>query len=117
MSTRQNLIVIGNGMVGHKFLEAFAEKTESKAWNVTVFCEEPRPAYDRVHLTEFFNGSSAEELSLVEAGFFQNKGFELRLGDKAVAIDTVAKTVTSALPQRSVQREQWIWRLRLNASL
>lgn len=104
-------------MVGHKFLEAFAEKTESKAWNVTVFCEEPRPAYDRVHLTEFFNGSSAEELSLVEAGFFQNKGFELRLGDKAVAIDTVAKTVTSALPQRSVQREQWIWRLRLNASL
>ena len=97
MSTRQNLIVIGNGMVGHKFLEAFAEKTESKAWNVTVFCEEPRPAYDRVHLTEFFNGSSAEELSLVEAGFFQNKGFELRLGDKAVAIDTVAKTVTSAL--------------------
>ena len=96
MSTRQNLLVIGNGMVGHKFLEAFAATSEAKGWKVTVFCEEPRPAYDRVHLTEFFNGSSAEDLSLVEPGFFQNNAFEVRLGDKAVAIDTRAKTVTSA---------------------
>ena len=42
---------------------------------VTVLCEEPRPAYDRVHLSEFFSGKSAAELSLVEPGFFERTGF------------------------------------------
>lgn len=83
-------------MVGQKFLEAFAASPEANAWDVTVFCEEPRPAYDRVHLTEFFSGSSAEDLSLIEAGFFDNSGFTVRLGDKAQAIDTNGKTVSSA---------------------
>ena len=96
MSTRQTLIVIGNGMVGQKFLQAFADSPESKSWDVTVFCEEPRPAYDRVHLTEFFSGSSAEDLSLVEDGFFEASGFTLRLGDRAETIDTEAKTISSA---------------------
>jgi nitrite reductase (NADH) large subunit len=36
-----------------------------------VLCEEPRPAYDRVHLSEFFAGRSADDLSLVAPGFFE----------------------------------------------
>ena len=40
---------------------------------VTVLCEEPRPAYDRVHLSEFFAGKSADDLSLVAPGFFDKR--------------------------------------------
>jgi nitrite reductase (NADH) large subunit len=63
---------------------------------VTVFCGEPRPAYDRVQLTSFFSGKSAADLSLVPAGFFEQHGIALRLGDKAVAIDRTRKLVRSA---------------------
>ena len=48
------LIVIGHGMVGHKFLETLFADAGAATFDVTVLCEEPRPAYDRVHLSEFF---------------------------------------------------------------
>ncbi|WP_454726544.1 MULTISPECIES: nitrite reductase large subunit NirB [Cupriavidus] len=87
------LIVIGHGMVGHKFLESLAE-AGSQDIEVTVLCEEPRPAYDRVHLSEFFAGKSAEDLSLVEAGFFERSNMLLRLNARATTIDRAAKTVS-----------------------
>ncbi|MEN9426068.1 MAG: hypothetical protein RLZZ220_417, partial [Pseudomonadota bacterium] len=55
-----------------------------------------RPAYDRVHLSEFFAGKSAEDLSLVAPGFFGQTGFSLRLKARASAIDRRKKTVTTA---------------------
>jgi nitrite reductase (NADH) large subunit len=89
------IVVVGHGMVGHKFLESLAEAGLQGA-EVTVLCEEPRPAYDRVHLSEFFSGRSAEDLSLVEPGFFERTGFTLRLAARAVAIERRENTVTTA---------------------
>jgi nitrite reductase (NADH) large subunit len=81
-------------MVGHKFLESLAE-AGLKGAQVTVLCEEVRPAYDRVHLSEFFAGKTAEDLSLVEAGFFERTGITLRLASLAASIDRAAHTVTT----------------------
>src|SRR2546427_1983555 len=64
--------------------------------NVTVLCEEPRAAYDRVHLSEFFSGKSAEDLSLVAPGFFEASGFTLRLAARAAAVERRERTVTTA---------------------
>ncbi|SNT24733.1 assimilatory nitrite reductase (NAD(P)H) large subunit precursor [Noviherbaspirillum humi] len=89
------ILVIGHGMVGHKFLESLNEAGIRDA-EVTVLCEEPRPAYDRVHLSEFFAGKSADDLSLVAPGFFERDNLLLKLNSRAVAIDRLAKTVTTA---------------------
>ena len=89
------IVVVGHGMVGHKFLESLAEQGLSGA-EVTVLCEEPRAAYDRVHLSEFFSGKTADDLSLVEPGFFERTGYSLRLAARAVAIERRNKTVTTA---------------------
>ena len=89
------IVVIGHGMVGHKFLEQLHELGTTQA-EVTVLCEEPRAAYDRVHLSEFFAGKTADDLSLVEPGFFERSGFTLRLAAKAVAIERRTRTVTTA---------------------
>ena len=89
------IVVIGHGMVGHKFLESLAESGLKNA-EVTILCEEPRAAYDRVHLSEYFSGKTAEDLSLVEPGFFERTGFKLRLAAKAVAIERRTNTVTTA---------------------
>ena len=99
------IVVVGHGMVGHQFLQSLAEQAELaksgdrpglQGAEVTVLCEEPRPAYDRVHLSEFFSGKTAEDLSLVEPGFFERSGFTLRLAAKAVAIERRERTVTTA---------------------
>jgi nitrite reductase (NADH) large subunit len=89
------IVVIGHGMVGHKFLESLAESGNT-ALQVTVLCEEPRAAYDRVHLTEFFTGKSADDLSLVQEGFFDQTGYALKRNARAVSIDRAAHTVTTS---------------------
>lgn len=87
------IIVIGHGMVGHKLVECLAEDA-AHGLDITVLCEESRPAYDRVHLSEFFAGKTADDLSLVEPGFFERRNVLLKLNAKAVAIDRDARTVT-----------------------
>jgi hypothetical protein len=87
------IIVIGHGMVGHKFLESLAA-SGAPHLEVTVLCEEPRAAYDRVHLSEFFSGKTAEDLSLVAPGFFERDNLLLKLNARAVAVDRKAKKVT-----------------------
>ena len=44
-----HIVVIGHGMVGHKFLETLAASGQANL-RVTVLGEEPRPAYDRLVL-------------------------------------------------------------------
>ncbi|MGR9052985.1 MAG: FAD-dependent oxidoreductase, partial [Gammaproteobacteria bacterium] len=94
-SHKQTLVVIGNGMVGQHFLAGLMNSAVKDSFQVVTFCEEPRPAYDRVHLSEFFTGKTADDLSLVETGFFEDNGIILHLGDKAVEIDRASKTVVS----------------------
>ncbi len=97
MSSKQRVVVIGNGMVGHKFLEQLVEDSVGFAGiEVTVLAEEPRAAYDRVYLSAYFSGKTAEDLSLVKGDFFADAGVFLHLNTRAVAIDRTAKVVKVA---------------------
>jgi nitrite reductase (NADH) large subunit len=89
----KRLVAIGNGMVGHRFLEQMTAKGAD--WELISFCEEPRVAYDRVNLSGFFAGKTAEDLSLVEPGFYQERNVQMYVGDKVVSIDRANHTVTS----------------------
>ncbi len=93
---KKNLIAIGNGMVGHKFLERMIANGAVANWNLITFCEEPRVAYDRVNLSSFFSGKTAADLTVVEPGFYQNNDVKIYIGDKVVTIDRANKQVTSA---------------------
>ncbi|MDT3398311.1 nitrite reductase large subunit NirB [Streptomyces sp. B1866] len=93
--TPPTIVLVGHGMVGQRFLEALAERGVTRSARVVVLCEEPRPAYDRVQLTSYFSGRSAEELSMVEDGFMAEHGIELYTDDPAVSVDREARTVTA----------------------
>ena len=93
MSATQNIVVIGNGMVGHKFLESLVAIDDTQSYNITVLCEEPRAAYDRVYLSSYFAGKTAEDLSLVSEGFFETNKIDIKLNCKAESIDRSAKIV------------------------
>ncbi|NED99370.1 nitrite reductase large subunit [Phytoactinopolyspora halotolerans] len=93
---RGHLVVVGNGMVGQRLVEAVRERDAGHGWRITVLGEEPRPAYDRVALTSYLTGTSAEELSVVPEGCYTDEHCVLHVGDPAVAVDRDAKTVTTA---------------------
>lgn len=90
---KSTVIVIGNGMVGYKFCEKLV--TKSSGFNIIVFGEEPRQAYDRVHLSEYFNGKSADDLSLSSREWYDEQGITLYLGDPVQEINRADKTVHS----------------------
>lgn len=96
MSEKQTLLIIGNGMVGQYFLANLVKNPIRVRYDIIVFCEEQRVAYDRVHLSDFFSGTGAKDLSLVEDGFFEQHDITIHIGDKALSIDREQKMVTSA---------------------
>lgn len=89
------IVLVGHGMVGQRFLEALAERGLTATHRVVVLCEEPRPAYDRVHLTSYFSGTTPEELSMTDMEFIKDHGIELHIGDPAETVDRAAKRVTA----------------------
>jgi nitrite reductase (NADH) large subunit len=90
----ENIIIVGNGMVGHRFCEELIERGWA-ANRVIVFGGEPRPAYDRVQLSSWF-AADAVDLTLQDEGWYRDNGIELNLGDPVVAIDREAPVISTA---------------------
>jgi nitrite reductase (NADH) large subunit len=90
-SFAMRVIVVGNGMVGYKFCEKL--RSRSKEIQIVVYGEEPRPAYDRVHLSHFFSGSSADDLLMAPAAWYADNDITLYLGELVTEIDRINKTI------------------------
>ena len=103
--SKKNVVIIGNGMVGHRFIEEMVKSPAYSQFHLTTFCEEEEVAYDRVGLSTYFAGKTREDLSLVEEGFYADNGVEIHIGDKATQIDRESKTVISE-KGRQVQYDQ-----------
>jgi len=93
MSARPRVVVVGNGMVGQRLLEALSA---AAAFSITVIAEEPRPAYDRVQLSAFFSGKTAADLSLVAPDFFERNAITTHLAERALGIDREARLVRTS---------------------
>src|SRR5262249_44749011 len=93
---KKRLVVIGNGMVGHRFCERLAEFDTAGDYQVVTFCEEPRPAYDRVNLTKYFANRDAEQLALAKRHWYERNDITLHVGDRATGIDRERRVVRSA---------------------
>ncbi len=91
--SKPTVIVVGNGMVGYKFCEKLVARSAN--FNIIVFGEEPRRAYDRVHLSEYFSGKSAEDLSMSAENWYTDNGITLYLNDAVQEINPGDRTVHS----------------------
>ncbi len=92
---KPTVVVIGNGMVGQRFCDLMTEGDAPLA-HVVTFCEEAVPAYDRVHLSEYFAGKSGEALCLAGTGWYAERGIDLFLGERAVRVDRDRRVVISS---------------------
>jgi nitrite reductase (NADH) large subunit len=83
------LVVVGYGPAAHRLLEKL--RALEFGGTITVLGEEPRPAYDRVALTSYLGGKSAEDLT-----YPVPRDVTLRLGDPVTRVDRDARRVLTA---------------------
>jgi nitrite reductase (NADH) large subunit len=91
----KTIIVVGNGMVGYKFCEKFVAKEGRENFKVIVFGEEPRPAYDRVHLSEYFENQDAKALEMAPRSWYAENNIELITNERVSDIHRSSKTITT----------------------
>src|SRR6478609_1223739 len=96
MSSTQNVVVVGHGMVGHRFVEALRSRDAAGTWRVTVLSEEADAAYDRVGLTGYTEHWDRAKLALPGNDYTGDDRVDLRLGCAVAEIDREARTVRTA---------------------
>ena len=116
--SKKTLVVIGNGMVGAKFCEKLVSSGYTSKHSVTVFGEEPRPAYNRVRLSSYVLNREPSRLELLPAEWYEENGIELKTGTRISSLNPGEKTVTddkvdagyeweASLPKEVVDDEGW----------
>lgn len=93
---RKTAVVVGHGMVGHRFVEALRSRDEAGQWQVVILSEEKLPAYDRVGLSSYVGNWEASALALPGNEYAGDDLVELRLGQAAQTIDREARKVTTS---------------------
>ncbi len=93
--SKKTLIVVGNGMVGHHFLEQLVASPAAADYDILVFGEEKQLAYDRVHLSEYFAGSTHADLAMGTANWYTEQGIQLLLNEPVTSLDRHQRTVTT----------------------
>ncbi len=97
---KKRIIVVGNGMVGHKFIDNLVNHADADQYQVITFSEEPRLAYDRVQLSKYFSGSTAEDLMLTSTDYYDAKGVQYILSDKVIDLNFDNKEIITASGRR-----------------
>jgi len=92
----KRIIVVGNGMVGHHFIEQLQASPARAEFEITTFSEEPHLAYDRVQLSSFFSGKTARDLALTSPEQYDEHGIRYFVNDKVVGIDRDRQQITTA---------------------
>jgi len=83
-------------MVGHRFVDALHARDTESRYDVTVVGEEPRRAYDRVAMTSYLSGTTADELTLAA----QDHAGTLLVGDRTLVLDRAERVVVTASGRR-----------------
>nr|WP_297401111.1 nitrite reductase large subunit NirB [uncultured Marinobacter sp.] len=104
--SKKTLIVIGNGMVGHHFLEQFSASPAAADYDIIVFGEEKQLAYDRVHLSEYFGGSTHADLAMGTLEWYTEQGIQLHLNERVTGIDRDNRTVST--PRASYEYDELV---------
>ncbi|PMR72527.1 NAD(P)/FAD-dependent oxidoreductase [Billgrantia endophytica] len=94
-ATTEHLVIVGNGMAGHRLIEALV-KQPGRPMSITVIGDESQPAYNRILLSPLLAGEMERDaLSLHDANWHAQQGITLVLGERVITIDRKTKTLTT----------------------
>ena len=94
LDAKQRIVVVGNGMVGHHFVEQLY-KSNANA-DITVLCGESRLAYDRVYLSSYFSGATPDDLALTTVSEYASWGVNVITNAMVTDIHREEKKVSTS---------------------
>ncbi|GGY01100.1 hypothetical protein GCM10007160_31260 [Litchfieldella qijiaojingensis] len=96
----EHLLIIGNGMAGHRLVESLLKKPRRPA-RITVIGAEQAPAYNRILLSPWLAGETQRQaLTLRDTEWYAQQGVELILGERVENIDRRARMATTTTGRR-----------------
>ena len=91
---KQRLVVVGNGMVGARFVEELIARGGNDRYDITVFGDEPHGNYNRILLSGVLAGSHAVEDTFINPlEWYARNDVTLHAGVRVTAIDREARLV------------------------
>lgn len=87
----EQIVVIGNGMVSHHFIEQLVQ--QEKNYNIIVISDESYLAYDRVHLSGYFADKDETALALTNESTYDDWQVHYEKNTKVISIDRSVKKV------------------------
>src|SRR5207249_1954131 len=97
MVVKQQLVVVGNGMAGGRFVEELIARNGGEHFDIVVFGDEPYGNYNRILLSSVLAGShETKDIFLNSIEWYQENGITLHLGVRVESIDRARKMVCTA---------------------
>jgi NAD(P)H-nitrite reductase large subunit/predicted pyridoxine 5'-phosphate oxidase superfamily flavin-nucleotide-binding protein len=94
MSSKLNLVVIGNGMSGARTVEEILARGGAEMFSIAMFGGEPFGNYNRIMLSGVLDGShQAAEIVLNPLAWYEQNGIRLHAGVRATRILRFARRV------------------------
>lgn len=98
------IIVVGNGMVGHRYLEELVDKADlSRLRGLFLVLNHAKPM--TVCTSSYFSHHTAAELSLVKPGFYEKHGIKLFLNEAVKLIDRTQQVIETYYKIISYKKE------------
>ncbi|MFT4396891.1 nitrite reductase large subunit NirB [Gordonia lacunae] len=94
--TTKTVVVVGHGMVGHRFVQALRERDATDRWRIEIVSEEIDPAYDRVGLSSYVGAWLRNSLALEGNTYVGDDHVVTHLGETVTGIDREARRVVTS---------------------
>ena len=89
----EHIVVVGHGMVAHRFVSTLGTRHARADLTVTVIGDESEPAYDRVGLSSYIGAWERAALHLEDARHTADPRVSVRSGRRVTGIDRDARCV------------------------
>jgi nitrite reductase (NADH) large subunit len=87
------VVVVGAGMVAHRFALRLRELDITQRYRIVVFGEEPHAPYDRANLSRYFRLVHSDGLALAAPSDYQARSIELHVAQQVVALERTRRLV------------------------
>jgi nitrite reductase (NADH) large subunit len=91
----KKIIVIGNGMTSVKFCQKMVESGLMETHEILVIGEEKYLGYDRVHLTDYYTGTSIDDLTLLSSEWYAQNKIKILTANLVTEINKQNKNITT----------------------
>ena len=97
LESKKQLVVIGNGMAGARFVEEFVARGGGERFGTVMFGDEPHGNYNRILLSSVLAGHHAPEDTVINPlSWYRENGVTLHAGIAVTSVNREAKVVTGA---------------------